>query len=445
LAKRKKKKAKAKSGKDGGRSKRDLSPVMKALMGSAKDKYGGKYMGETADARLYGVPIPCLAFMWCVKANILPLSKMVGLAGFSQSQKSSLAFEIARWVCNVHGGYTHLVDNEGGKYNASLIRSIVGDQTFDKRFLISEVEHATEAQQELITTAQALRENKKRDELWIAILDSMAGTEVKEDSDKIDKEGFAGRTHPATANSWTRFLKRITTKINTFPILFLSVNHLKEKPNQMPGLPATKTTPGGKAQRFHSILYFWIKRIGASQRETWEIDGKTVVRPTKIRTIEIMLEKSSMGDDKRKFNVDFCWYDGLDGQQHTFFDWDGATGRWLYQMQSERGIYKPDPDGEATYARLGEVLPVKCSSNRYTCTKLGLEDVPDHALGRAVHRDAELMAQLMTFFAIKQCATWNGALPIPEVEPPDEPGEEPNGADPALGYDELEEGAMDVG
>jgi hypothetical protein len=414
---------------------REICPTLRALLGSSKTKFvDGSYMGKTADEQYFGIPIPCLAFQWMIKNTCLPLGKMIGLAGKSQSHKSSLGFEISRWVSNYHG-YTHLVENEGGKYDAQLIRSIVGDESFENRFLISEVEDATQAQVKLTQTIKAVRENTNRDEMWLIDLDSMAGSETEDQTAEIDKQGFAGRAHPITALSWTRYLKRIVALINTYPVVFLSVNHLKEKPSAMPGMPATKTTPGGAAQRFHSALYFWVSRINSSERSEWEINGETVIRPTTIRTIQLECEKSSLGPDKRKIEVNLCFYDGLDGKPHAYVDWDTATAVLLMEMQSELGIIR---EGDVSrYGRLRELLHIDVQSKRYTCKQLELEGVEAFTLGKAVHENPALMSVLTDFFGIKRNLVWSGAMPKPAVEPelPDENGDNEFPTGPASVFD----------
>lgn len=397
--------------------KRSLSPTMQALLGESKTKFSdGSYMGAKADEQYFGVPIPCLALQWVIKNTCLPLGKMIGLAGKSQSHKSTLGFEIARWVMN-HGGYAHLVENEGGKYDTVLIRSMLGDKAFEERFLISEVEDATKAQIQLTKTALAIRANEKRDEMWLLDLDSMAGSETEEQAKEIDKEGFASRSHPVTALSWTRHLKRMVALINTYPVIFLSVNHLKEKPSAMPGRAPVKTTPGGAAQRFHSALYFWVTRMSMSERKEWEVNGQMIVRPTTVRTIQIECEKSSLGPDKRQILVDLCFYDGLDGKPYAYVDWDASTAVFLMDKQSEYGVLKEEGK-ESRYARLREVLKVDVSGNRYTCEQLGIQHVEAHTFGRAVHSNSSLMNLLTDFFAIKRNLIWSGALPVPEFAPP---------------------------
>jgi len=433
-------KAKKKAAKKGGKvTQRHLSPTMQSLLGEAKTKFpDGSYMGKKADEQYFGVPIPCLALQWVIKNTCLPLGSMIGLAGPSQSHKSTLGFEFARWVMT-HNGYTHLIENEGGKYDTVLIRSLLGDENFENRFLISEVENATEAQKKLTATAKAIRENKQRDEMWLIDLDSMAGSETEDQTKEIDKDGFAGRAHAVTALSWTRYLKRLVALLNTFPAIFLSVNHLKEKPSTMPGRPAKKTTPGGAAQRFHSAIYFWVTRVSASDRKEWEVDGETIVRPTLVRTIQLECEKSSIGPDKRRIYVDLCFYDGLDGKPHAYVDWDAATAVFLAEQQKEYGVLREGD--KASYVRLREVLHVDVNSNRYTCPALDLEGVEAQTLGHAVHTDPALMDRLVHFFGIKRNLVWAGALPVPEFEPP-EPDENGDTEKPEGSIDEAERGGL---
>jgi hypothetical protein len=261
-------------------------------------------------------------------------------------------------------------------------------------------------------------------ELWTLILDSLSGTETADEMKKIDKEGSAGRSHPLIALSWTRYLRWLTSRINIFPIIFISINHLKEKPPPPGQMFAQKGTPGGAAQRFHALFYLWVKRLHISgdsaSRKTWDfpsiVDGKIEVEtrhmPIEIRRIEITCDKNSQGVDGRSIAVDFCFYVGLDGEKRAFFDWDGSTAALLLDLQEQPGLIE-GAEGKNSYGRLRELLPVTCSRGEYTCRELGLVGVSAQVFGFAVHSAPDLMRKLIKFFGIKEGVKWSGRMPDP--------------------------------
>jgi len=408
------------------------SVVMRALL-EDRPTVKGVYLGKDIDLRLVGVRSPGFALSWCMDSTVLPLGHVVGIAGPSQSQKTSLALEFSR-VGMGYGGYCCLIDNEGAKYSPSLIRSVLNVENDSDRVVLLRSDSLEECQRRMTEVVRVFHDKKLLSELWTLILDSMSGTETEGEMTKIDEEGSAGRAHPVGALSWTRYMRWLTSRINPFPVLVVAINHLKEKPPHPGQMFGGKSTPGGVAQRFHAMTYFWVKRLWMSgdseSRSTWDFprveDGKIVPGsehlPMEVRKIEITCEKNSQGADNRSIRVDFCFYTDLSGKKRAFFDWDGSLANLLSDTQDSLGLIAVD--GKNRYGRLKEVLEISRSRNRYTCPQLDLTGVSPQVMGFAVQHAPELLSKLVRFFGINESPEWTGKMPDPpspsflDFEPP---------------------------
>jgi RecA/RadA recombinase len=403
-----------------------LDPILAELLAKAKNRLGkgldGRtYLAKEMEKNQVGIPLPGLSAMYLLDNTVLALGKIYGLAGYSQSQKSSLGFEMMRWMCR-HGSGLSLVEAEGGKYSPTLVRSILEEHTDN---LIVDQAVSLEVVQKTITdTVKVLRKN--RNTLWAIMLDSLAGTETDGGTDKIESEGFAqGRAYPESALSNTKYFKWLSGAVSQLPAIFLFVNHLKDQPSPMPGMPAMKTTPGGKAQRFHTSTYLWVKRNAqATTKQKRTVDGRKVVMPQEIRPLELKCDKNSLGTEGRKIEVDFWWYRDNLNHQHSFFDWEASTADLLVTEQETRGVIDVGQSGH--YEKLRNVCDVSVTEGLYSSSRLKLKSVEGHEVGAAVHANNELMNQLVDFFGIKRSQEWDGkslpgdaAADVPE-EPPDE-------------------------
>ncbi len=400
-----------------------LSPVLKAMLDESrgrmkkKDAEGRTYLGKEMEGRQIGIPFRQLSLMYLFDSTVLGLGKIYGLAGPSQSQKSSLGFEILSWLFNAGGG-ARLVECEGQKYSPKLIRSLMGDYA---DLLVMDRCDSTDLAQNFITDSiKVLRTLGKRKTLFGLMLDSLSGVEPESATTKVEKEGSsAPRAYPETALTYTRYFKWLASAVSDLPLIFLFINHLKEVPSSMPGLPPTKTTPGGKAQRFHSATYLFVDRISrAKTRETRVVEGQKVVMPQEIRPLKLKCDKNSLGIEGRSITVDFWWYRDTFNIQHSFFDWEDATAELLLEQQETRGVVDPGPEGR--YAKLQDICDVSCTGGLYTSKALGLARVEGHELGAALAKHP-LQETLIDFFGIPRHNHWDGT-PLPEA---DEIGEAP--------------------
>jgi hypothetical protein len=384
------------------------------------------YSARDAEKFLCGVEYPALSLMWLTSSNVLYLSKVTFIAGPSQSQKSSLGYEMLRWVIEA-GGYGDYVECEGGKYSKGLIESIIGyDHIENNKLKVDQCMSIDEAQTTITSTLKLLDKMSNKDKLFAFLVDSLMGVETEESFDKFFKEGYAGRNFPAAALSWTAAFKNLTSSIVGCPVALLFINHLKEKPPAPGAYQPTKTTPGGVAQRFHSSVYFWVKRTNMRGDTKVELSeaGNTLRRPHDIREIQIECDKNSFGVDGRKITVNFIFYHDDEGRQHSFFDWDASTAKMLWEMCDGDKCKTVDSDV------LHKLLDLRVDANLYSSGTLGLKRVTAGEFGHAIHTNLELMEKLKDVLHIKRHNVWNGTMPytVPDRKPrekPETPDEHP--------------------
>ena len=369
-----------------------LANVLKAN----EEKFGERvYLAHESDRKIFGIPLTSLALMYVIDSTVLPLNKIIGIAGYPASHKSSLGFDFMRMVCDC-GGYGNLVETEN-KMSPSLIRSLLRQHYDSKRVFITQAADINEAQTAMTQTLTAVKKNdENRKQLFGMMLDSLTGADTEETVNKLFDEGSLGRSFPTAALSWTGFFKGWCGSLIDWPILFLFINHLKEKASQTGG-PPSETTPGGAAQRFHASIYLFMKTFNNNPnvRQTVTIGGKIIKRLNRTRTIRIACHKNSLGDNGRQIVVDFTWYNDDQDNQVSYFDWDEATAVMLAAMQSDKSR---DVDKKG----LRDIVDVSERSGEYSSSVLGVKGITGNELGHAVHSNPKLMAELIRFFPIKQ-------------------------------------------
>lgn len=321
---------------------------------------------------------------------------------------------MTRWFMN-YGGEGKLIETEGRKYSVPLIRSVMGDEFFKNRYMIAPVDNLGDAHKHFTLVMKDFENAAgKKETLELAksslaclTVDSMAGQDTQAVIDKIRKEGSAGTTVATIAKAWFVYLRYMSSALIGYPCSMILINHLLDEVGSM--IPGKKYTPGGKGQRFFSSLYFWVTRLGASERETYISNGETLSRPTKIRSLGLKTEKSSVGEEGRSIKIDFCWYfDPETNNQVSYFDWKATTCKLLLEQQGLK-------DTRLAGRKLRDIVDVTEESGKggkvYTSRSLGLKEVPDHELGAAVDNNPELLKELHAVFHINQHQVWNGRMP----------------------------------
>jgi len=380
MAKTKKKKAKKAS-------------IMQAFTAAAEKELGpgALYTPSTKKTRHAGLPLPSFSFEFLLGSNVLWLGASYGLAGPTQSFKSSLAIDLMRSVLRL-GGYGATVETEGGKVSEVMIESLLGALRKHHRLMPT---RTVEEAQDALTFVVGWFEKTfpKNDTLFALMLDSLFGPPGQEKREAILKEGHASRAYPIEALLWSAWLQTFSPGLTGYPIIFLFVNHLKK---QMEG--DSWRHPGGDAQDFYSTVYFHVSKVRV-------YDGADMA----INQVQVRTVKNSFYLPGRRIYVPYV-FDKIENR--LYFDWGHSTADLLCS--------------DFISSPVKSVLDVKSSgtsmtalSRKFSCKQLGLKDVTGKELGDAIHADAEVMTQLRQAARINMYDVWNGVMPAAE-EPPKE-------------------------
>jgi len=367
--------------------------------GCAKGLNSLTYMAKDSELLWTGIELPSLALKWLFDSNVLPLGHIIGLAGPPQSQKSSLALEIARWLLSQNGAVS-LLDCEGGKISDTLMGSILSDAQM-ARLTISACPTIDQAQAKLTALTGGLRD-LKRDKgkhlLYGLIVDSLTGAPTESYSAKVNKEGHDVATFGDMAKSWTGYLRKISGDLLGQSALLVFVNHQKEQATTYG--PPKKVTPGGVGQEYHASIYLWVKRLSLDAEAKKELKAEEeALKGGGIRRLQLETRKSSMGIEGRKVRVSFTWWYDENGKQTSLFNWAEADGVFLGEHQKDPGV--------------SEVCAVKCFAGQYSCERLGLTKVSAEELGRAVAADKGLTEELQKVMHIKKHKLYDGSWESP--------------------------------
>jgi hypothetical protein len=368
------------------------------------------------DQHHVGVPLPSLSLEYLLGSNILYLGAGYGLAGPSQSFKSSLGIEFGRILAN-RGGLNFLCETEGGKISAAVIKSIYGQ--LSQRMKMRLV-HSVEAAQDYLSFTFDWIQSQfpDRDRMFGLFLDSLNGPSSDERHKTIKKQGHASRDFPVEALLWTKWFQDWLPKLIGWPVVLIFVNHKKLNVNN----PNSFRHPGGDAQDFYSTVYMHVQRIRTNESDTK--DG-LVINQLKLQTV-----KHSFMLPGRKINTAFV----LDKSTRQMrFDWGHSTADLLTD--------------EKIKTKIADVIEVSSNSSsmtaltrHFSCKQLGLKEVPGHILGEAVHANEELMTALREALYINVHEVWDGIMP--ESTPAHNGHDAP---DPEADGDSGDDDALDMG
>ena len=383
--------------------------ALSAALGEAEQwgNKNGRYMESRASIIGPELPFP-LAYLFGI--NVFPLGKIVGIAGHPASLKSTLGFSLMRLVRD-YNGEARLMECEGGKYSIPLMGSLMGPDYGDW-FKISECTDIDEAQDWITKLLDLMSKHNVADEILGVMIDSLTGSITKESSEKISKEGHAGREFPIEALSWSKYFKKLSASLLGWPVAFIFINHIKEKPSERQGLPSQEYTPGGAAQDFHSAVFIYMKAEKKTKElVTWEVGTpgnpedpvQKIRRTTTIQGLHLKTHKNSLGVKNRTLSLECHYYYDEENNLHTYFDWDGALSNLVALHQDTTGYIK---GVEGASGKLSELLHVSVNSNRYSCSALGVSGVMAHTLGKAIRAQPEIYAALIDFFHIVRYPVW---------------------------------------
>lgn len=371
--------------------KKKKKPVKKAaLMDSFVDAAlkelgpSGIFTPSGKATRHVGIPFNVLSLEFLFGSTVLWLGSSYGLAGPTQSFKSSLATELMRLVLQYDGrGVT--VETEGGKISEVMLDSVLGSlRPQHQIMLVDSVERAQSA----LTFSYNWFEKTfpKHNQLGAIMIDSLFGSAGDEKLRAIEKSGHGERAFPVEALLWSQWLQVFSPKLRDKPIILLFVNHLKR---QMDG--DNWRHPGGDAQDFYSSVYMHVSRVRSH-------DGVD----TAINQLQIKTVKHSYYLAGRRIFVPYVFDKA---RNRLYFDWGHSTADLLAS--------------DIVPSVVKDVLKVNTSSKSMTalsrtfsCKQMGMSGVSGTELGDAIHKDAAIMDQLRQVLHINRYDTWKGIMPI---------------------------------
>lgn len=321
---------------------------------------------------LKGIPLKRLALIYLFGANILPVSKIIFLAGQTQSCKSALSLYFINEIIS-YGGYGFYIENEN-KYNIDFIKNIVLNRD---RFMIKPVASVNEWQIAITEILDTIEKQKVTVPI-IIVVDSLVGTPSEEGIHLISKEGYSPERSTdtlATARSITNFLRNLTSRLINKNIIVLFTNHMKP-PVHMDGRvvsPYEKSTPGGGGQDFHAVLYI------CSYKQSELIKDKISIG----RRVAFRLYKSSISSPGRKLEVDFLW--------------DNVPYKFLWEKALIQLILGDD--------KLQKIIKLQKISHgpmglRYTSEPLGIKDGTEMDIEQAILSNPEIFKEFTRIWQI---------------------------------------------
>jgi hypothetical protein len=307
-----------------------------------KKRYTAVRHGADTQPRIVGMLTPAVAFHYLLGIDVFPFGHMYYLAGQQQARKSTLCFEIQRWL-KLQEGFSHLINTEGDKYSPSLHAAVMRRPRKDWNVEIHKanesLEQAHQALQfSLDTTKKVFRKvdgNKLARPVGF-FLDSLEGTADAGTHEKVAEEGHASRNYAVSANLNTQFFKVVTAEFPGFPYFLVVTNHIKFKNNQATG-QAEAYTPGGAITKYLETFEIHMSRV--KDIRTKEMRGAM---------IQLKSEKNSFAENKRVIEVRVLYsqrkidpngpLDRSNIQKIVRWDWDHSLGSLVTGVSGARTL-----------------------------------------------------------------------------------------------------------
>lgn len=359
----------------------DVGSFFQGFIDEGRAKFGDDriLVGSQEEETQRGLLLPSFALQYIFHSNILPMGKIIGMAGATKSLKSGYLFEIMKWAMEA-GGIAHLVETEN-KFNPHFFMSIVGHDK-QGRYRIDQVKTVQQAQDSVSQAISYYQEHCPNNDLPLVIgVDSLAGNTTDDIRDEIKKTGHAEKAYPESALLWTNYFKVLCSDIIGTPIIIGFTNHLKDKIDSTGGAKV-KTKSCGVAQDFHAAQYLYMNKI---------LDIGRVDREGKL--IGIKSEKCGLGPDNRRIEVPVLWdFETKDAEGHplqrTTWDWHAGTAKLLVDKSLPK--------------RVAAVSDLTCNANRYSSKRLGMVRVEDFEIGEAIFKDQDYMKDLQNACGFRQ-------------------------------------------
>jgi hypothetical protein len=386
------------------------------LMSAGEKQFGkkGMYVASQQEKFTYGLEHYSIALQYLLDSNIVPLQNMMSLAGPAKTYKTSALLEFSKlFVTPPYDGGAIFINTEG-KMSSTKIGSLLGAYEDNVKLMPSTSiqewqERATFVLNSMIETQEKIdlckssngRSQKDYKDIkippTIICIDSLTGAQSEMMIEQVTKEGFApGKTFQDRASLITQWLNTWGTKITGLPVFIIMSNHLKDAIGMSgPGGPG-KMTPGGAAAGFHVSYEIYVSRIKDIDKANCE-----------GAMLQWRLNKSSLGQDKRRITIPYYEAYNDEGRQIAWFDWDEALVLLLMELQEE-----------SRYKDLREVfgiqeIPKAGFGKVYTCNALGFdrkraveEGATAQVIGSGIQKSPELREKLRSIMHVKMHKVW---------------------------------------
>lgn len=429
----------------------------------ARDKQlfdGQVFSADETVAQLICLPMPGLAPRFLVQSDGWPLGRFTLIDGVQESCKSAFMHEIGTWHRNL-GGHYHVIETEhkdGSELrhsffnydsNAWSLTKVGSQDAWNQAFFfwikqfknamdgydreMTEDELKKEAQREArkqkeeedggIIKQPKYRKNEKPPTKKVKVagagrrapvclgVDSISAVVIDSIADEMLKTGMPELNHPQGARLLSDFFKVAPKQLSGYPISFMAVSHLREKPIPH-SFKKERITTGGAAPKFQMTTEIEMQRTKDDEShrshpefgEIHSISLKLIVRKNSLAGHEFI-------------NTEMVWYkDPYDldprtreRRQKSYFDWATASIELLIDCSAAGDAGKGFSGGRARQVR--ELIDIhKDSDKRKMWSKtlgIGKDDQLSYfeagqVLERKIQADSEFRHQLYELLGIRQ-------------------------------------------
>jgi len=393
---------------------------MSEMLSAAQTKFGkaGCYVAADYEKHLVGVHAQPLMLQKLLGTNIIPLSKIIELAGPPASCKSAVLFSWFKLFLSQ--GYNACLIETENKLSPSLLSSVLGEYQdnlllFEGCAIVEEWQtklsfvidnyakhyHKTIKEREVM---QKKRDACKKAEAkakyvlpdmpkpLIIGLDSLGGPQAKDTYDTIKAEGHGSKVYPAEALLNSKYFSSLPEKIFNLPITFVYTNHKMLNMSAGQG-ETTEKSKGGATPAFFAALRIFFDEATA------------VKKPNKRESFQIIKMhpfKNSLNERGSRMRLPMRWTKDIiddDEVQTTYFEWEEALVRFLAPKSAG---FSYDREAVKTFLTV-----IYHTENSFSCKELNLSKVPPKEIGEAIMANETLVTKLSPYLGIKQWRVYN--------------------------------------
>jgi len=374
------------------------------------------YMLPGDDAVQLGLDCP-FVLEYLFDCGCLPLGVLMEVNGAQESCKTMFMYELGRLFADSDGWLEMALTEQ--KFSPTLARSIIG---WDRRnalagpYMCEYMDDMQSILMERVNAADDLAKNGMEGSgplgntfpvLFGA--DSLMGANMKEKSDKIEKQGHAGRSFATEAQSLTDYLKVLSAKIANKPYLGLLIRHRKESPGETAYSAPVVSKPGGKHVGYQVSYELILKGVKQLKQANVEGDGSLDVEH---RWIRITNGKNSAGTNKNHAVVRVSWRKKvIQGvvRQFTRWHWEEALTGLLMDWQEAKLDRNGTPAGRK--AKMDEFFHLRKERGPvYWSATLGMtkdDAVSQAKMGAMIQANSDVLVSLRQMFGIQQSYVWD--------------------------------------